>query len=275
MVVKVIRAFPRKTNATPTDEGVRIGMPGLFDNADKVAISVTFTYDMKYAEEMYKQWKHIAPTTIGGPATGDPEGEFTPGVYLKKGIIITSRGCPNKCWFCNVWKRNGDIRELPITDGWNVMDDNLLACNEQHIRDVFKMLKKYKSKDKLRFTGGLEAARLKDWHIDLFKEVVPRLMYFAYDTPDDYEPLVEAGKMLKRAGLHTRHRLMCYNLVGYPKDTIDKAEERIIQTIKAGFMPFAMLWKDKEGREDKMWKPFQRTWTNPIICGKEMSKYVI
>ena len=34
---KVIRVFPRKTIATPTDDGARIGVgPGLFDEADRV-----------------------------------------------------------------------------------------------------------------------------------------------------------------------------------------------------------------------------------------------
>ena len=29
---------------------------------------------------------------------------------------------------------------LPIQDGWNVLDDNLLACPEHHVRSVFGML---------------------------------------------------------------------------------------------------------------------------------------
>ena len=37
---KILRAFPRRTNATPNDDGVRIGMPGLFDECDEVWISV-------------------------------------------------------------------------------------------------------------------------------------------------------------------------------------------------------------------------------------------
>ena len=50
-------------------------------------------------------------------------------MYMKPGYVITSRGCPNRCWFCAVPKREGyQLRELPVTDGWIVADDNLLAA---------------------------------------------------------------------------------------------------------------------------------------------------
>jgi radical SAM superfamily enzyme YgiQ (UPF0313 family) len=103
---RIIRVFPRKTKATPTDSLVRIGVaPALFDEADEVHISVSFTWDLKKAEELEKSWRYVAPTKIGGPATGMRGEDFTPGLYLKKGYVITSRGCPNRCWFCSVPKR--------------------------------------------------------------------------------------------------------------------------------------------------------------------------
>ncbi len=55
-------------------------------------ISVTFSADIREAERMYKQWKYVAPCSVGGPAMGDRGGEFEPGRYLKQGITITSRG---------------------------------------------------------------------------------------------------------------------------------------------------------------------------------------
>ena len=261
--MKILRVFPRKTNATPTDEDVRIGMPGLFDEADEIHISVAFTYDLKYSELLVKNWSNIAPVKVGGPAFEEKEGEFTPGMYLKKGMIITSRGCPNKCWFCNVWKRNGEITELKITDGHNVMDDNILACSDQHIKSVFEMLKIQNKRPV--FTGGLEAKILKEWHVKELKEMKPKYLYFAYDMPNDRDPLFEAGILLKKYGF--KNQLMCYNLIGYPKDTFEKAEKRLTDTMTAGFQPFAMLYRDKEGGVIKSWQRFQREWANPIITG--------
>jgi len=97
----------------------------------------------------------------------------------------------------------GPLHELPITEGYNVLDDNLLACSEGHIRAVFDMLKR--QPERAMLTGGLEAAQLcrKPWVVDLLREARVERMYFAYDTPDDYEPLVQAGKLL-RAGSRQR-----------------------------------------------------------------------
>ena len=114
----IIRVFPRRTKASPNDKLVRFGMPTMFDEADKVHISVAFTYDLPVAEILAEQWGVVAPVEVGGPATGERSGEFIPGKYLKKGYVITSRGCPNKCWFCSVWRREGrEIRELEIKNG--------------------------------------------------------------------------------------------------------------------------------------------------------------
>lgn len=250
---------------------VRIGEPpGMFDEADEVHISVTFTWDMPHAEWLEQQWRHVAPTKIGGPATGERSGNFTPGMYLKNGYVITSRGCPNKCWFCAAWKREGNVRELPITKGWNVLDDNLLACSTNHIKAVFTMLNQ--QSQRTIFTGGLEAKRLKEWHVAALVELKPQRMYFAYDTPDDYEHLRTAGAMLLDHGFTiASHTCCCYVLCGYHGDTILDADKRMNDTLDAGFTPMAMIYKDhKKGHHSKEWKVFQREWARPsIIYGRQ------
>lgn len=141
--MKIARVFPRKTNASPTDELAFFDRPGLFDyEINEVHVSVTFTWDIERAKRLTDAWAKVAPVRLGGPAMGERGGDFIPGLYLKPGYIITSRGCPNRCWFCSVPKRDGPLRELPIHEGCNVLDDNLLACSENHIRAVFTMLAK-------------------------------------------------------------------------------------------------------------------------------------
>lgn len=95
--MRLIRVFPRKTRATPVDDLVRFGPPGLFDEADEVHVSVTFTYDKDKAEQLAEQWRHVAPVKIGGVAYDDTSLEFIPGRYLRPGYTITSRGCPRRC----------------------------------------------------------------------------------------------------------------------------------------------------------------------------------
>ena len=273
--MKVLRIFPRKTNATPTDENAIINRnPNLFDEADQIYISVAFTWDIPRAEKLAYMWESVAPVSMGGPAFNEMGGEFEPGKYLKNGYTITSRGCPNKCWFCSVWKREPEVKELSIKPGWNIIDDNLLACSDQHIKNVFEMLKV--QKHEVSFTGGIEAKLLKQWHVDLFTQIRLKELFCAYDTPDDYEPLVEAGKLLHQANItYENRKARAYVLIGYPKDTFSDAMIRIKQTLDAGFMPFAMLWRNEKGECKREWEQFQRQWANPIITAVNCKKLKI
>jgi hypothetical protein len=273
--MNVARVFPRRTNATPVDDLSFIGPPDLFSNfmgIDKVHISVTFSWDLQKAERLEREWKRIAPVEIGGPAVGQRGEEFIPGMYLKKGYVITSRGCDNRCWFCSVWKREGGaVRELPVTEGFNILDDNLLACSDKHIRSVFTML--VQNKKRPYFTGGLEAARLKPWHIDEFVKLKPAEMFFAYDTSNDREPLYAAGKLLRSAGFKMCHPLRAYVLIGYPNDNFTKAEWRLHDCLKAGFMPFAMLYQHESGKRDPDWVRFAWPWARPAAIYKLSKLY--
>lgn len=261
----ILRVFPRRTKATPRDEYAFIGDVPLFLPPDisEVHVSVTFTWDLKEAERLARAWSRVAPVKIGGPATGESGGDFVPGMYLKQGCTITSRGCNNHCWFCLVPRREGKLRELPVQPGNNLLDNNLLACSEQHIRAVFEMLKTQRD---VTLTGGLEAKILKPWHVELLADAKVKEAFFAYDTPDDLPPLIEAAKMLKAADSWYRWRKCgCYVLIGYHGDTIEKAEKRLVTTLKLGYMPFAMFYRDPENKnvKTKEWAQFQRSWTRP------------
>jgi hypothetical protein len=263
--MRIIRVFPRQTNCTPDDPLAAVRrFPNMVDQADEIHVSVSWSWDIPFACELEKQWKHVAPVMIGGPAIGTMGYDFTPGMYLKSGYVITSRGCPNRCWFCSVWKRDGDTRELPITDGWNVLDDNLLACSDAHIKAVFAMLARQKRKPE--FTGGLEAKRLRAWHVAELKNLKSKQLFFAYDTPDDLEPLREAGKLLLAGGFTTAsHALRCYVLCGWKGDTEEKATARMNETIDAGFTPMAMAMADERGNVTPQWRAFRRRWIRCAI----------
>jgi hypothetical protein len=267
---KLIRVFPRKTKATPLDPLSYFGPPDLFAEADAVHISVTFTYDKPKAEWLAEQWRHVAPVTIGGVAYGDAGAEFVPGRYIKPGYIFTSRGCPRRCWFCSVWKRDPVPRLLPVIEGWNILDDNLLACPRPHVEAVFDMLRRQKRR--VEFTGGLEALSLEDYQVDLLASLKPRPnMFFAYDPGDAFETLEHAASRLLAAGFtRASHRMRAYVLIGYPKDTFALAEQRLLQMMGIGFTPMAMLWRPETAsqekyRPDEAWLSFQRRWARPAI----------
>ncbi len=265
---EVIRVFPRRTNQTPTDERAFVGWPDLFvPDASRVEISVAFTWDLPLAERLAEQWSRFAPVTIGGPALGEPAGEFVPGRYLKPGNVITSRGCYNRCWFCFAWRANPTIKELPILDGWNLQDDNLLACSDSHIAAVFQMLRR--QKHPVHFSGGLEAVRLKDWHVDALRDIRPKQVFFAYDSPKELEPLRDAGQRLLAAGFtRASHQLRAYVLIGHRGDTMAEAEKRLHDTMRAGFLPMAMMWRDEKGGVFQEWRKFHRKWARAAINAK-------
>jgi hypothetical protein len=267
---KIARVFPRRTNATPTDAYAFVGEPNLFTlpgDIDEVHVSVTFTWDLVAAERLAEIWSQVAPVKIGGPATGMRGEEFTSGLFLKPGYLLSSRGCPNRsCWFCSVPQREGSFtRELPIREGWNLLDDNLLACSETHIRSVFAMLNRQK-RGLVQFTGGLEAARLRPWHVELLKELRPKQMFFAFDAPDDLPALEEAMRLFRAAEYGTRNNLRCYVLIGYPGDTFQAAEDRLKTVMRMGFCPMAMLFRNERGDVPALeWRRFQRMWARPAV----------
>jgi hypothetical protein len=269
-MTRLIRVFPRRTKATPDDDLTYFGPPDLFAEADEIHVSVTFTYDKPVAENLAEQWKSVARVVVGGVAYGDRGDEFIPGRYIKPGYIFTSRGCPRRCWFCSVWKRDPVPRLLPVINGWNILDDNLLACPRDHVESVFAMLKKQKRR--IEFTGGLEALSLQDYQVGLLASLRPRpAMFFAYDPGDKFETLEHAARRLLTAGFtRSSHLMRVYVLIGYPKDTFSEAEKRLNSMLEIGFTPMAMLWRPETPSQQKYmpessWRAFQRRWARPAI----------
>jgi len=245
---KIIRVFPRLTAATPADARAFVGDPPLFrPPAERVLVSVTFSWDVPEGLRLKRAWSnYYDQVDIGGPAMGDPGDEFTPGRFLERGYVITSRGCPNRCGFCMVPKREGPIRTLTIHDGWNVQDNNLLACPRDHIERVFDMLAR-QVKPAI-FSGGLEARLLKPWMVD--RIVAGRLdrLFLAYDRPSQKKHVERAVAMLIAAGAWSagtaRHKINCYVLVGEAGDTIEAAVKRLDWIVELGACPFPMYYRD-------------------------------
>jgi hypothetical protein len=215
----IARIFPRRTNATPDDEYAFVGFPParLPEDREEVLISTILSWDLEETERLYEAWSKVVPScSIGGPATGQRGEEFVPGKFLRLGYTITSRGCNGSCWFCSVPGREGPVRELPVRVGNNVLDDNLMACSESHIREVFQMLEGQKKQGKRTFfTSGLEAARLRKWHVELLKKLRPKEIFFGCDTEEKYCHLREVVKLFKEADYFSHNTLRAYILIGY------------------------------------------------------------
>jgi len=267
----VIRVFPNAkdpghppTKWTPRDELAFYGDPPLMLPPQMpVRISVTFSWDRSEGERLFRSWQRFYPDVqIGGPAYDDPGSEFMPGLFVKPGVVVTSRGCPKHCNFCLVPRREGKIRELPIRDGWNLFDNNLLACSRDHIEAVFDMLQQ--QPEPILFTGGFDKKLLRPWHIDLLKTISLKRIYFACDSESAFPALERAADLLAD---FSREKRYCYVLVNYYPETSQEAEARLIRVFRLGFMPFAMYYRGPlsghRAAADPAWRKLIRKWTNP------------
>lgn len=267
----MIRVFPARNNWTPTDGMAFVGDPPLFKPPDPetpVSVSVTFTWHRREGERLADSWaRFYRNVRLGGPAFGDPGGQFTPGLFLKFGCTITSRGCPKSCPWCHVPEREGKIRELRIQPGWIVQDNNLLACSEAHVRAVFDMLRAQQRQ--IYFNGGLDKHFLKSWHRELFDSIPIGELWFACDTTKDLTQLASAAEIVR--GIPTR-KLRCYTMIGYDGEALREAEGRIEQVFRLGFMPFCQLYQDDDTKVYPLeWRQLQRKWARPAAYMPKLS----
>ena len=264
----IIRVFPTQTDQTPLDNYT------FFDGPDhlwipshkEIHVSCTFTWDKPKAEQLTESWKGKAPVKLGGPAYEDPGGNFVPGMYSRRGITYTSRGCPNNCSFCFVPKREGKIRELTITEGNEIQDNNFLACRKDHRRKVYDMLRTQKA---IRFVGGLEAGRLTDWDIEEMQKLRIKELWLACDSKGAIRISTRVIRKLSQAGFK-RDKIRCYALIG---DDMEENESRLRAIFEAGAKPFAQLYQPEQPIEySKEWKQFARTWSRPAATAAHMKK---
>lgn len=274
--MRIARVFPRKTKMSPIDPDAYFGNPQLMmPHYDEVHVSVLFTWDLERAGELLNAWNKVAPTRMGGPACGDKGDVFIPRMYIKSNVVITSRGCPNHCPWCFVPQREGKIRELPITEGNIIQDNNLLACSSQHIDRVFSMLSHH---NRIEFPGGLEAARVTDSIVDKLRNLRIYQLWLAYDSPNQEKILVRAVNKLSK--YFSRNKLRCYVLIGYEGDTLANAEARLRHAYELGTLPYAMRYRTPSTKwegtylfKERSWNLLARQWTRPAII-KSIMKHI-
>jgi hypothetical protein len=272
---RIARVFPSRTTYTPDDDLCFFDGPGLFPpEVDEVHVSCTFSWDKPRAEQLAEEWSTVLPVKLGGPAYNDFVQEFEPGMYLKKGMTITSRGCPHKCKSCLVPIREGALRTIKIKQGDRLLDSNILACPDPHIKEVFKMLASNKGKFGLH--GGFDIRIMKDWHVGLLAEhktKIERLyIAFDYDSKLSRERTVEAIKKIRVDGGLSLGQLRCFVLIGHEGDTVEAAEDRCQFVFDSGAVPFASVYRgpsELNVKKNPTWQAVSSRWSwMPGIFGR-------
>lgn len=272
--IKTIRVFPRETKWTPADELVFFDRPTLYvPKGMPVRVSVCFTWDKERGYWLRDQWaadSRFPDVQIGGPAipgSWQTNGEFTPGMYIKHGVTFTSRGCPKRCGFCFVPKREGPLRELQIKLGHIVQDNNLLACRRPHIESVFEMLKV--QPEPIEFKGGLDIDFLKPWHVDLLKTIRLKSIWVSCDNRKT--GLARLDKVVDLLSDFSIEKKRCYVLVGLNGETQSQAQARLEAVYDKGFLPFAQLYRGMDSPMSRGdWREFCYFWSTPKLYRKAM-----
>jgi len=158
-------------------------------------------------------------------------------------IGFITRGCPNKCNWCVVPKKEGDIKPYqywwqitrPTTDKLILMDNNILAC-EHGIQQLDELSRTI---IKIDINQGMDARLANDDHIIKILSKIKWLAYvrFSCDTDSQVEPIIKVAEKLKAHGI-SMNKLFIYFLV--QKD-IDLAYKRIMEIYKhiPHFKPYA------------------------------------
>jgi len=277
--MNIIRVFPQRTSYTPDDDYVFIGEPpGMFiPPHDEIHISCTFSWDKTRCEALKYQWEMYTqnPVRLGGPAYGSPCDTFTPGMYVKRGVVFTSRGCNNNCIYCCVPEREGKLRELPIHEGNVIQDNNFLQCSRTHKDKVFSMLKTQK---RIQFKGGLQPNLIDNHFAENVRSLNIDELWLACDTDSAIPAFTQAAGKLTKAGF-TQEHIHCYVLIGKALD-MHADEARLQAVYKAGAMPFAQLYQpigDVKIEYGPVWKRFHRMWSRPAAivahCERGTSMY--
>lgn len=226
------------------------GDPGLFLDADLVALSVIFSWDAPKAREIAWRVSGRAEVWAGGPGlfklaswwnreTGltahiglDQRFEHHRGKYR---MAFASRGCPVNCWFCIVPKMEGkrfslywNFRPAPI-----LLDNNLSALPAGFQCHIVRTYSQPGAPPLLDANSGFEPATF-DWYtFARWKYVLRGPWRFAFD----YMPEVGAvRRMMEILREVPSKKKRVYVLIG--NEPMESCFERAMKVIEWGGEPF-------------------------------------
>lgn len=239
-------------------DDVYVDFPLMDDLVDKLYISYVFTRSVQ---------DHPPSAVVGGTGSSNltrklpDEIEHSMPAYDLFGcdyaMGFASRGCPNKCEFCFVPKKEGGIVAhadpdefvLPGHNRVVFLDNNILAA--PNCDDVLAWCAS--SKKQVDFNQGLDCRRIDGPMARQLAKIrwYPALR-LACDSTATQDPFLRAMGHLNTAGIHNR-RLRVFALVGVSGDLSDSDRGRIEWLASRGVDPFAMPFMPPTA--GRGWKP--------------------
>ncbi len=239
----------------------------------KAYLSAIFTWDLpqlvKDAEALARM--ALIEVEVGGPAvTAMPEyvkervGKF---VKIHVGLderfehiegdfqaTFTSRGCPRACDFCLVSKLEGrkmvEYEQFNIPVGVNpyICDNNLLATSWEH---QLLVVERFRNVSNLDINSGFDDrifVKNPDKYWDLYRGLHTETWRFAYDSPDQKEPMTFIAKYLHGKGINHR-KINVFCLAGGPGSSFGESQRRLQYLIDLECSPYPMRYRPLDSLE--------------------------
>ncbi len=182
--------------------------------------------------------------------------------------VFTTRGCPNKCAYCAVWRIEPNIWINPkwkdhITDKPNVMisDNNLSSQPIKHIRSVCDYM--VQTDKHVVFDNGFDCKHITDELADILSGVkyTRSGMRLAFDRIEEDGIFQQAIMKLINAGV-PKNALMAYVLFNFhdrPKD----ADYRMRECIKLDVRPYPQQYTPLN-KTDRKTRYIGKYWTKNL-----------
>lgn len=243
--------------------------------ADLVLVSSLFTYDLPILSAEVQAARAMAPSSrviVGGPAASliPDELERVTGADLFLGVsaeldesvpdlsidwhvegpwadytwAFTTRGCPNRCPYCAVWRIETEARVIP---GWErqlavprphvmIGDNNLVSWGPSHLRAVAEVLRR---EDKaICIDSGVDCKHVDEEVAEVLASIryVDRGLRLAFDRLEEDAQLRAAFGRLKTAGA-SMDDVLVFVLFNF-RDTPREAEYRMRTIVELGARPY-------------------------------------
>ena len=166
-------------------------------------------------------------------------------------LVFTTRGCPNKCGYCMVWRMEP---EFYIQPKWEpaivnndkrlaiVSDNNLLAAPHSHVKQVVKVLND--NNKNTMFNNGIDSRLINDKNAKLLASLkyIQNGFRTAFDRMSDDGFYQKAMDRVIKAGLKVKGNSYTYVLFNFD-DTPQEAYYRASECWKYGSNPYLMRYR--------------------------------
>lgn len=199
------------------------------------------------------------------------------GFWENASISFTTRGCPNRCAYCMVWRMEPEFYIIP---SWReslfndkpialISDNSLLSAPIEHLSEVVKIL--VEREKKVIFNNGFNCRMISDENAKLLARLdyIRNGLRLGFDRMEDDGYYQRAMETLVRNGCKIKGNSYTYVLFNFD-DKPQEAYYRAKECWKYGSNPYLMRYRplDKLSRRDPY---IGKYWTKNLI--KAFSNY--